>query len=144
MKRSFLFLTLSALVLTTALLFFQGVSAGFAAPGSADDPLVTKSYVDKALAALGLQGGGAGYALVNVSQGQTVTFGASTEVILRAGKAVAVTGQSGLSDVTDGRDIVNGGKIPANHLLIVPRADGRGLKAETNLVLMVKGAYEIQ
>jgi hypothetical protein len=67
-------------------------------------------------------------------------------MILRSGIASAVdSGMGGLADVTAGKDIRHGENISQNHLLIVPRDDGRGVRAENNnVVLMVRGGYTIQ
>ena len=38
----------------------------------------------------------------------------------------------------------DGGELPINHLLIVPRADGRGISVSSEKAyLMVRGDYEI-
>jgi hypothetical protein len=73
--------------------------------------------------------------------GSRIIGDSGAEIILRGGGAVAVTGVNGLCDVTSGADIVNGGEIPLNHLLIVPASDGRGLVATYDAYLMIKGGY---
>ena len=65
------------------------------------------------------------------------------EFILRGGQATAITGVDGLVDVTAGQDITNGQRIPTNHLLLVPRSDGRGFVANTDTWVMIKGGYTI-
>ncbi|MBA1334276.1 MAG: hypothetical protein HPY66_1985 [Firmicutes bacterium] len=93
------------------------------------------------------QGGGTTGELrvVNLTAGQILTGFAGTEIILRGGKATAVQSElGGLSDVTGARDIRQGEVIPDNHLLLVPRSDGRGLKAVNDCILMVRGQYSIQ
>jgi len=95
----------------------------------------------------GVQPGGAGTALevVNVPAGKTLTGYAGTEVILRGGKAAVIQSQlGGLADLTGGRDIGQGQVIPANHLLLIPRTDGRGVRAESDCIFLVKGRYDIQ
>ena len=95
----------------------------------------------------GAQPGGAGtsFEVVNVPAGKKLTGYAGTEVILRGGKATAVQSQlGGLADLTGGRDIGQGQIIPDNHLLLIPRTDGRGVKAETDCIFLVKGRYDIQ
>ena len=69
-----------------------------------------------------------------------------TELILRSGEATAVGNidGDGVSDVTLGVDLKMGEKINRNHLLIVPRKDGRGIVAKTDSWIMVKGKYEIK
>ncbi|MDD2573510.1 MAG: hypothetical protein WCS98_06380 [Bacillota bacterium] len=83
--------------------------------------------------------------VVNVPAGKTLTGYAGTEIVLRGGKATAVQSQlGGLADLTGARDIGQGQIIPDNHLLLIPRTDGRGVKAETDCIFMVKGRYDIQ
>lgn len=110
------------------------VTAQTAEPGSSADPLVSKSYVDQASL----------FRVVDVPAGQRIIGEAGTEIVLRGGQATAiVTQQGGLLNVSAGTDMVQGAKIPPNHLIIIPRSDGRGFQAETNLVLMVKGAATV-
>lgn len=149
-------------------------------PGSAGDPLVSKSYVDslfatartqweQAIAAFRTHADGnyatrlevakitAGtatkedidertiYRIVNVPAGQVAIGAASTEMVVRGGQATAVATESGgLLDVTGGWDVPHGDPVMPNHLLVVPRADGRGLYATTDLILLVKGDVTVQ
>lgn len=117
--------------------FFYGREAAAAGtdPGSDADPVVSKSYVDQLI----------GLTVVQIKADQTLIAEGGAEIILRAGKAVVVeTTGNGLSDVTDGKDLRNGQDIPPNHLLIVSRSDGRGLKAATDGWVAVRGAFEIK
>ncbi|HHW55635.1 MAG: hypothetical protein WAQ41_02965 [bacterium] len=129
---------LGLVVLAALLLGFVvggAVLAQGSAPGSEVDPLVAKSYVDKFLR----------LEVVNLQRGQSLIAEGGTEIILRGGRGVAIASPlGGLCDVTQGRDLAGGEVIPANHLLIVPRDDGRGVKAETDTILMVRGGYWVQ
>ena len=83
--------------------------------------------------------------IVTLTPGQRLIGWAGTEIILRGGRATAIQSElGGLSDVTGGRDIKQDEEIPANHLLLIPRSDGRGIKAVTECILMVRGQYDIQ
>lgn len=83
--------------------------------------------------------------VVNLNPGESLIASAGGEIILRVGNATAIVSElGGLSDVTQGLDIGADGKIPPNHLLIIPRDDGRGVKAIDNVILMVRGAYTIK
>jgi hypothetical protein len=75
--------------------------------------------------------------------GRTLVAQSGSEIILRGGSAVVVSGVNGLCDVTAGRDIINGGEVPLNHLLIVPSSDGRGITVTNEAYIMVKGEYNI-
>ncbi|MDP5276705.1 hypothetical protein [Chengkuizengella axinellae] len=129
-------------------------------PGSANDPLVTKSYVDEQigvlieeqLAGLDLSTVGTGSSssleVVKLQPGQALYPNAGAEVIVRTGKTVALSDSSnGLADVTAAKDILNGEAIENNHLLINP-GEGRGLKphesVDYTIYVMVRGGYTIQ
>ena len=106
------------------------------------------AVIDKKLENLSKESGqtsSQGFEVINLLSGKKIICEASTEVILRAGKASVVSETSaGLSDVTAGGDIKAGETIVKDHLLIIPRSDGRGVRAETTVVIMVKGKYEIK
>ncbi|GGG84335.1 hypothetical protein [Paenibacillus radicis (ex Gao et al. 2016)] len=121
-----------------------------AVPGSVEDPVVTKSYVDALVGDKGQEGntGGDKLEVVTVPNGKTLIANEGTEVIVRAGKAVAYSPDSnGLADVTGGKDVFKGAPIPANHLIIFPRA-GRGITTDPGftktLTVLVRGGYTIQ
>ncbi len=85
------------------------------------------------------------YVPVSVAVGQTIYGGEGTELILRAGKGSAVIpGAEGIADITTGGELKNGGAAVKNHLLIVPRSDGRGVKVTEAAWFLVKGEYEIK
>lgn len=84
------------------------------------------------------------FEVVVVQPGQIIYGNESTEMIMRSGKAQAITADAGgLQDITSGEDLSEGMEIPKNHLLIIPREDGRGLLADTKLTVMVRGGYKI-
>lgn len=128
--------------------FAVTVAAAAAAdtPGSEGDPVVTKSYVDSQIAQMKGSGAESGaYVVVQVSAGQRLLGKSGTEIILRSGEATAIdNGANGISDMTAGKDLMTGQSIGQNHLLLVPRDDGRGIQAITDIFAMVRGAYSIQ
>lgn len=140
-----------AIVLSATLVL--GVCA-FASEGTADDPLISLSYVEEVLkpyidsAVEGAAPASATYEVVTLSKGQTLTAGAGTELILRSGSAKAqidADASGGFTDVTGAVDVSDNMPLSANHLLICPRGDGRAVSALSNEVyLMVKGAYTIE
>jgi len=112
----------------------QAVKAAGTEPGSEADPLVARSYVDQYV----------GLRVVNLPTGQKLTAGAGTELIIRDGKAAAVAGAGGgLSDLTAGKDLAEGEIIPHNHLVLVPKDDGRGFTAVSNVTALVRGEYSV-
>lgn len=150
------------IIFTLSIFFICGLAFGTGKamgidPGSNQDPLVSKSYVDAQIKEVmdliggilsntngSSKGGSLTYEVVNVPAGQNLIGGQSAEIILRGGKGLAITSEmGGLQDITDGVDIYGGQMIPKYHLIIVPRDDGRGVYAETDCVFMIRGEYEI-
>jgi hypothetical protein len=129
-----------ALIVTTA-----AVGAAGYEPGSTEDPVVTKSYVDAKIAEIKGQEGPQTFAPVFIEAGKKLICGEGTEVILRSGGALVISeGSDGLSDVTEGKDLKEGFAVTKNHLLLVPRDDGRGISAATDIWVMVKGSYSVK
>lgn len=85
------------------------------------------------------------FTVVNVPKGKQFVAKEGCELILRGGEAlVKASKNGGLSDTTDGVDLSEGEAVPANHLLIIPRDDGRGFLAKTDVIILSKGSYEIK
>jgi hypothetical protein len=150
------------LVLAVAVL---GTTIAFSEAGTKNDPLVSlsylenkinelKEYVDKRISEVKEENKSVeavSFEVVELSAGQSIIGSQGTEIILRGGTSkgvgraeVVASGNDGLSDITDGKDIKSGQEVPLNHLLIVPRDDGRGVYAITDSVYLVKGDYEIR
>lgn len=119
--------------------------AATADPGSESDPLVTKSYVDNLIAQIkGTGGASDSYEAILITAGQKLIGNEGTEIILRSGEATAIdNGANGVSDITAGKDLMTGNWVNPNHLLLVPRSDGRGIAASTDIWVMVRGSYNI-
>ena len=129
-----------------------------ATPGSVSDPAVSKSYVDDkfnqlltVLSAIndtsqpGVATQNVSYVPVSVKMGQLLIGLEGTEIILRSGKAVGYcTGENGMVNITTGTEVFSGTEIPRNHMLIVPRDDGRGALVVEDAWFLVKGGYSIQ
>ena len=135
-------------------------------PGTADDPVVTKSYVDQAIknavngstSGSGSTGGstpttpstttGDELKIVVVKPGQRLIADAGTEFIVRSGKAVIYSEDAnGVADLTLGADLSNGKAVTNNHLLSFPR-EGRGIEVAQgstySLTVMARGTYQLQ
>lgn len=85
------------------------------------------------------------YEVVFIEEGKSIYFAESTEVICRSGKASAIASPNGgLSDLTIGVDLQTGEEVPLNHLIIIPRNDGRGMHVTVSSYFMVKGGYTIK
>ncbi len=122
--------------------------------GSEADPLVSKSYVDDKINQVmnmigsdssGTVSAGGSYIPVSVGVGKTIIGGEGTEMILRAGKGdIVISGKEGIVDATTGQALYNGHKATLNHIMIVPRDDGRGVKVTEAAWFLVKGGYSIK
>ena len=139
MKRKIVALSLSMLI------FITGVSVAL----GTDDPLITESYLKNVFLNEVKEyidsKGTSSFNVVTVKKGSSFTGGSGCEFILRQGTASVLASElGGLSDVTAGYDIISGVDVPPNHLLIIPRDDGRGFIALTDVVIMVKGSYTIK
>lgn len=136
-----------------------GTSIVFSEPGSDNDPLVSLSYLEKSIGELKVYidekilkiennsqvNESNSLEVVEILSGQSIIGVNGTEIILRGGSAEIIASDlGGLSDVTLGKDLPMGKVVPANHLLITPRDDGRGVKATTNAIFLVKGKYSIR
>ncbi|BAF60958.1 MAG: hypothetical protein HPY89_05220 [Pelotomaculum sp.] len=125
------------LLIAGAVLSLLGYAAfaGDGEPGGSGDPLVTQSYVDQYVQ----------WRVAELKSGQVLKGGAGTEIIVRRGQAAVVdsTG-NGIPDLTAGADIYGGSTVPVNHLLLVPREDGRGVKALSPVVVMYRGEATIR
>ena len=141
------------------------------APGSDMDPVVSKSYVDMRIEqVMSLMTGAqpetdanvdadalrqsiidelrtepAAFAPVQAFLGQVLMGGEGAEIILRSGTAAGfVTGENGLVNATEGVEVMNGYDVPANHLILVPRDDGRGIVVTSEEAwFIVKGGCHI-
>lgn len=137
------------------------MTTAFAAEaGSAQDPLVTLSYlnetfmstimarVDEKIAARSGQGIGgesaAVFTVVTLSSGQTLTGDIGCEVMLRVGTAVCVTPSApGLIDETAGTTLNNGGALVQNHLYMMTIENRAVRAAAATTKLLVRGSYTI-
>lgn len=157
-------------VMTAGVLLMTTVYAFNGEAGSSSDPVVTKSYVDQKIAEISKNSGGNTsstnddmieiligeinqlknqvsntYEIVTVPEGKSIIGKQGSEIIIRSGKGKAIGSEAGgLQDMTVGVDIANGSLVTPYHLIIIPREDGRGIKATTSLIVMVRGGYIIQ
>jgi len=142
-----------------------------AQPGGADDPLVTRSYVearhnellqlifardaanvntDAIVAAVLNELGFAAnqpsetFIPVFLPAGQTLHGNEGSEIILRSGAAVGnAPGENGIVNITTGHEIFHNDSVVINNLLIIPRTDGRGVTATQDAWLIVRGGFQI-
>ena len=151
MKKNRWFARLLALLVISGALNVT-ISAA-AEAGSADDPLVTLSYlnetfmdtimdrVDEKIAQTqGGAGTAASFTVVTLSSGQDI----GCEVMLRVGSASCVSPSTpGLIDETSAGVLNNGGALVQNHLYMMT-IEGRGVQATAATTkLLVRGSYTI-
>ncbi len=143
MKRIFV-----SLMIAIAVFFGVLVTVNYAAPGDETDPVVTKSYLDNVFTEkikefISVEQGSK-FELVNMTEGKQIVCGAGTELILRKGSGIVIaTEKGGIANVSKSVDLPSGAQVPANALLIVPFDDGRGFVATADVIVMVKGSYEV-
>lgn len=130
-KRSRLWMT-GAAVLAGTVLFCSGMTVGAATnePGSAGDPLITRSYLEQQLKTVG-----GGYECITLKKGETLLLSQGAQVILYTGTA-AVKGS--LIDTTEGNLISSGTKAQKYHSYLAP-ADESGFTAEGTCVIFLSG-----
>ncbi len=148
-----------SMILTTGYV----VKAANYEPGSNEDPIVTKSYVDLQIDRIKEYidnktqgsnentnnpsniGNSPSLEIVNVSKDQKIILDSGSQIILRGGKGKIIDSPNGgIADLTQGVDLKMNYDAPANHLLMIPKSDGRGIKAITDCIFMVVGKYTIQ
>ena len=86
------------------------------------------------------------FEVVELSWGDRLFAESACEIMLRAGvvMCIAPDASQGLADTTGGYEIYNGDYLTKNHMCLIPRADGRGILAESDSVyIMVRGEYSI-
>ncbi|MDR2530872.1 MAG: hypothetical protein LBC65_04975 [Oscillospiraceae bacterium] len=154
----------AALAAVAAALFTVGIVslAVTGKPGSADDPLITLSYLNdvvkkqmteqtnaeltEKLAALesslagkldGFGSNGIAFKLVELTAGQTLTLTAGSEVLLRTGGASC---GSELIDSTDGTTLAPQAALTPNHLYVAS-AD---VSISGTATALVRGAYSLE
>ncbi len=133
-------------------------------PGTAIDPVVTKSYVDeqvrimkdKLIAEVTAEVKASmtmevdlKFEAFQLKPGQKLIGHNGTEIIVRSGTVKVVAGDNGdgIPDLTGGTDLAGGTMIPLQHHLLIPRTDNRGLvvdAASKDCWVMVRGGYEIK
>lgn len=135
-------ITKRTLTCILALTFIIAIAVSASEPGSAEDPLISKSYVDINIIPYVNQV--SSFSVVELTADQILIGDAGCELILRMGSATIIsTEKGGICDVTLGGDWPDGSPMPSNHNLIIPLSDGRGVKADTDIILMVKGTYTL-
>lgn len=86
-----------------------------------------------------------GYEVIKVSKGKTILFDASTEFVVRVGKAATYMPKGAtIIDLTSAKDVGANQQLLFNHFYLVTRSDGRGFKALDDVWVIVNGGYKIK
>lgn len=130
--------------LTAVLVLAMTCYAAAGSVGSADDPLVTYSYLNDTFKKEVLAEANGGFVLVTMSSGQTLKGTVGTEVLLRVGTASCTASSApGLIDTTNASTINDGAPLEKNHLYMMT-IEERGVRATAATVkLLVRGSYTI-
>lgn len=116
--------------------FTSGRYAGAASktPGSAGDPLLTLSYLEKRLEEYGNA-----CEKVTLSRGQTLTGVPGTEFVILGGSVTALG--AGVVDITEGRLTEEDTSLFLYHKYILTE-DGSGCEALSAATVLIYGKYE--
>lgn len=119
-------------VFAGVLLFCSGMTVGAATnePGSAGDPLITRSYLEQQL-----EGIGTGFECITLKKGETLTLAQGAQVILYTGNATVV---GSFIDTTAGSLASAGTKVQKYHSYLAP-ADESGFTADATCVIFLSG-----
>lgn len=92
-----------------------------------------------------MQGNADVFAVVTLSNGKQLACSVGTEIMLRIGTAEGVGSSApALVDYTDGRSLLAGAPLTANHMYLVT-IEGNGINATSDLVrVLVRGNYTIK
>ena len=84
--------------------------------------------------------------VLELKEGMRVLANGACEIMLRSGSAVCVApdGRQGLADYTDATEILIDQPLTKNHMCMIPRGDGRGIRITSEIAyIMVRGAYTV-
>ena len=119
-------------ILAGSLLFCSGMTVGAATnePGSAGDPLITRSYLEKELRGLSV-----GYECLTLAKGEKLELCQGTQIILYTGSATVL---GSVVDTTEGTLTGAGERAVKYHTYLAP-ADKSGFTADTTCVIFLSG-----
>ncbi len=86
------------------------------------------------------------YEVIELSYGDALYAVSACDIMLRSGSAscIAPDAGQGIADYTDAAEIYDGQALTKNHMCLIPRGDGRGVRAASESVfIMVRGDYTI-
>ena len=139
-----IFIVAVIILICSAGLFKAGMTvgaAGEAKPGSVNDPLITKSYLDSYISSLGISNNAdEGYKKVVLSKGKTIVGHEGTEILLYSGSANAYAKSAELVNITMGESVKDGMTLGKYCVYLCPDSDS-GITAQSDVVVFIKGKY---
>ncbi len=139
-----IFIVAVILLICGAGLFKAGMTVGAtgeAKPGSVNDPLITKSYLDSYISNLGISNDAdAGYTKVVLSKGKMIVGYEGTEILLYSGSANAYAKSAELVNITMGESVNDGMTLGKYCVYLCPDSDS-GITAQSDVVVFIKGRY---
>ncbi len=122
--------------------------------GSKEDPLITKSYLDKvlgpeieaemeseieaAIRELENSPTGADFVPLTLAEGDKISCQTGCEVLHRSGELVS---EGSFADTTTGAELPSGGTAEPNHLYMA--LDEANFIAATDVTVLIKGSYKL-
>ncbi len=85
-----------------------------------------------------------GFQVLHLYKGDALYALGTSEIILRAGDAIVIGNEhkEGLSNITTGSNLKPDSALSKDHLVLIPRGDGRGIKVTSNeCYVMFRGPY---
>lgn len=130
---------LSLLFVLTFFLFQSGNTYGsdYISPGSNEDPLITKSYLDERLKGNRVTGG---FKKIYLQKKQVLELESGTEVIVYRGNG-RVKGRDGLLNVSKGLLFLEGDSMVKYNLFLAP-SEKCGIIASDSMTIFVAGNYK--
>lgn len=130
---------LITLLLMAVLIFGAGLIVGAvtADPGSNEDPLITKSYLDTRIEEFNKD---TGYQKITVSKGRSLVCATGAQLIVVSGNVKA---NAALIDTTKGKKTAKSKNLTKNHSLLVTK-DNTSVKSSGSSVVYVLGQYKLK
>lgn len=141
-KKHIVFILMGLLIIAGTFRAGTVYGAGTSKPGSAGDPLVTLSYLEKRLGNNNSGGTTSGYAKVSISKNKTLFLKEGSEAVLYSGSATVI-GRNGLINLSSGELFKTNFTVVKYQIFLSPD-NNSGLKANANTTVFVKGDYTIK
>lgn len=136
-------IVITAIVVLCVVIFHVGVTvgAGNGEPGSASDPLITQSYLEKRLEELGgSTSTTSGLIEVSVKSGEQIVFEKGSELIVYSGSGVVATGT--FVNLSSGSTFTSGTNLVKYNVLLGTNKS-TSIKATSDMTVYIRGKYSM-